>query len=292
MNETMNKTTVAELVKGINGLVTLPDVFIRINQLVEDPDSSAADIAKAVSQDPSFTVRLLRVANSPFYGFSSTIDTVSRAVAVIGTSQIRNLALATAVARSFEGLPNDLVSMENFWHHSLYCALVARILARRVTVRKCDSEAVFTAGLLHDIGELVIFNRLPTQAKESLLMVLDSGDEIPVYQAENQVMGFDHSNVGGELARQWSLPPMLEECIAYHHDVQQAQSYPLETAVVHIANILALMAEIDTLDPDDVSPVDPLAWELTGLVAEEVIEPVVREAQEEIAEAEKLFLGK
>ena len=288
----MDKTTVAELVKGIDGLVTLPDVFIRINQLVEDPDSSAADIAKVVSQDPSFTVRLLRVANSPFYGFSSTIDTVSRAVAVIGTSQIRNLALATAVARSFAGLPNDLVSMENFWHHSLYCALVARILAKRVKVRRCDPEAVFTAGLLHDIGELVIFNRLPAQAKESLLMVLDSGDEIPVYQAENQVMGFDHSNVGGELARPWSLPPMLEECIDFHHNLKKAQRYPLETAVVHIANILALMAEIDTLDPADVSPVDPLAWEITGLVAEEVIEPVVREAQEEIAEAEKLFLGK
>ena len=288
----MDKPTVAELIKGIDGLVTLPDVFIRINQLVEDPDSSAADIAKAVSQDPSFTVRLLRVANSPFYGFSSTIDTVARAVAVIGTSQIRNLALATAVARSFAGLPNDLVSMENFWHHSLYCALVARILAKHVKVRRCEPEALFTAGLLHDIGELVIFNRLPDQAKESLLMVLDSGDEIPVYQAENEVMGFDHSEVGGELARQWRLPPMLEECIDFHHDIQKAQHYPLETAVVHIANILALMAEIDTLDPADVSPIDPLAWEVTGLAAEEIIEPTIREAQKEIAEAEKLFLGK
>lgn len=288
----MNKTTVVELAKGIDGLVTLPDVFIRINQLVEDPDSSIADIAKVVSQDPSFTVRLLRVANSPFYGFSSTIDTVSKAVSVIGTGQIRNLALATAVARSFAGLPNDLVSMENFWHHSLYCALVARILAKRVKARRCDADAVFTAGLLHDIGELVIFNRLPEQAKEALLMVLDSADEFPVYQAERQAIGFDHADVGGELARQWHLPPMLEECIACHHDVQRAQRYPLETAVVHIANILALMAEVDTLDPADVSPVDPLAWQITGLVAGEVIEPVVREAQKEIAEAEKLFLGK
>lgn len=288
----MNKTNVAELVKGIDGLVTLPDVFIRINQLVEDSDSTTADIAQVVSQDPSFTVRLLRVANSPFYGFSSTIDTVAKAVAVIGTSQIRNLALSTAIARSFAGLPNDLVSMENFWHHSLYCALVARILARQVKVRRCDADAVFTAGLLHDIGELVIFNRLPGQAKEALLLVLDSADELPIYQAEGNVMGFDHAEVGGELARQWRLPPLLEECIAYHHDVRQAQRYPLETAVVHIANILALMAEVDTLDPADVPPVDPLAWEITGLVAEEVIGPVVREAQEAIAEAEKLFLGK
>lgn len=280
--------TVVDLVKGVGGLVTLPNVFIRINQLIEDPNSNTIDIAKAVSQDPSFTVRLLKVANSPFYGFSSTIDTVAKAVSVIGMSQIRNLALSMSVARTFAGLPNNLVSMDNFWRHSLYCALTARILARQA--RRCDPEAVFTAGLLHDIGELVIFNRLPEQAKESLLLVLDQVDDLPVYQAERQIIGFDHAQVGGELARQWHLPPLLEECIAYHHSIGEAQRYPRETALVHLANILAQMAEVDTLDSDDVSPIDPRAWEITGL-DEAVIELVVREAQEEIIEAEKLFLG-
>src|SRR3989338_6615831 len=142
-------TDIVKLVQGVGGLVTLQNVFIRINQLVEDPNSSPADIAKAVSQDPSFTVRLLRVANSPFYGFPSTIDTVSKAVSVIGTSQIRNLALSMSVAKTFAGLPNNLVSMDNFWHHSLYCALVARILARQAG--KCDPEALFTAGFFDDI---------------------------------------------------------------------------------------------------------------------------------------------
>ena len=282
------KTNAIELVRDVGGLVTLPNVFIRINQLVEDPNSSIADIAKAVSQDPSFTVRLLRVANSSFYGFSSTIDTVTKAVSVIGTSQVRNLALSMSVASSFAGLPNNLVSMANFWRHSLYCALVARILARQAG--RCDPEAMFTAGLLHDIGELVIFNRLPEQAKESLLLVMDNMDELPVYQAEQQIIGFDHAQVGGELARQWNLPPLLAECIAYHHSIGEAQRYPRETALVHLANILAMMAELDTLEPGDVSPVDPRAWEITGL-AETVIELVVREAQEEIVEAEKLFLG-
>jgi putative nucleotidyltransferase with HDIG domain len=179
--------------------------------------------------------------------------------------------------------------MDNFWHHSLYCALLARILANKV--RKTDPEAVFTAGLLHDIGELVIFNRLPEQAKEALERVLDSGDELPVYQSERQTMGFDHAQVGGELARQWHLPPLLLDCIAYHHDIQQAQLFPLEAAIVHLANILALMAEVDTLDLADVQPIDPLAWEITGLDADETIEATIREAQEEIVEAKKLFLG-
>lgn len=280
---------IAEMVQGVGALVTLPDVFIRINSLVEDPNSTTGDIAKAVSQDPSFTVRLLRVANSPLYGLSSSVDTVAKAVSVIGTSQIRNLALSTSVARTFAGLPNDLVSMDNFWHHSLYCALAARILARQA--RRCDAEAVFTAGLLHDIGELVIFNRRPEQAKEALLMVLDSVDELPVYQAERQTVGFDHAQVGGELARQWHLPPLLEDCIAYHHAIGEAKRYPRETALVHLANIIALMAELDTSDSADVAPIDPRAWEITGLT-EEVIEPTMREAQQEIDEAEKLFLDK
>jgi len=202
---------------------------------------------------------------------------------------VRNLALSTSVSRTFAGLPNELVSMDNFWHHSLYCGLTARILAHRV--RKSDPEAVFTAGLLHDIGELVIFNLLPEQAKEAMLLVLDSGDELPVYQAERQTMGFDHAQVGGELARQWQLPPLLQDCIAYHHDIQQAQYCPRETAIVHIANVLALMAEVDTLDPDDVPSIDPQAWEMAELDAKETIESTIREAQEEIVEAQNLFLG-
>src|SRR5487761_2235138 len=210
------KLNITELVQGVNGLVTLPDVFIRINRLVEDPKSTSNEIAKAVGQDPSLTVRLLRVANSSFYGFSSEVDTISKAVAIIGTSQIRNLALAASITSSFEGLPNGLVSMEHFWRHSLYCALVARRLSKRVS--GCDADAVFTAALLHDIGELIIFSRLPQEAKDSLLLVQESADELPLYLAERKMMGFDHAQVGGELSRQWKLPLMLEECIEFHHE--------------------------------------------------------------------------
>lgn len=281
---------ISELVQDVGNLVTLPDVFLRINKLVEDPDSTLDDIASAVAQDPSFTVRLLRVANSSFYGFSSSIDTVSRAVSVIGTSQVRSLALATSVASSFEGLPNTLVSMENFWKHSLYCALIARKLAK--LARRCDADAVFTAALLHDIGELVIFNRLPAEAGDALIRVLENADELPVYQAEHEAIGFDHAQVGGELARQWHLPRMLVACIEFHHDIHAATDFRREVALVHIANSMALMAEIRTLDPADVAPIDADAWEITGLDADEVMSEVVTEVQQEFAEAETLFMGK
>ena len=279
-------STANELVKDIGGLVTLPHVYIQIGRLIDDPKSSSADIAKAVSQDPSFTVRLLQVANSALYRFPSNVDTVAKAVSIIGTAQIRNLALSMSVASSFEGLPNELVSMGNFWKHSLLCALSARHLAK--LIGRCDPDALFTAGVLHDIGELIIFNRLPAQAKEALLLVLDSDEEIAVYQAERQVMGFDHSDVGGALAKEWGLPSLLEECIAYHHNVGASRRHRRESALVHLANIFALMAELDTLDSFDVPPIDPLAWELTGLT-DDCIEPCVREAQAGIAAIERLF---
>lgn len=278
--------TASDLVKDIEGLVTLPDVFLRINHLIDDPDSSASDIAKAVSRDPAFTLRLLRVANSSLYSFSAPVTTVAKAVSIIGTSQIRSLALSMSVAKTFAGLPNELVSMENFWRHSLYCALTARSLAKMC--RGGDPDTLFTAGLLHDIGELVIFNRLPKLAEEALLAVLDSQDQMQVHEAEQRVMGVDHAAVGGALARLWHIPPQLEECIAHHHDIAGAKLYPRETALIHLANVLALMAEVDTLDTADVSPIDPAAWALVGL-GEDCIEPAVREAQQEIREAEQLF---
>jgi putative nucleotidyltransferase with HDIG domain len=282
------ESNAVDLVKDIKGLITLPDVYLRITRLIDDPRSSAADIVKAVSQDPSFTIRLLRVANSALYRFPSAVDTVAKAVSVIGTSQISNLALSMSVASSFDGMLNELVSMPNFWRHSLYCALISRHLAR--VAGRCDPDALFTAGLLHDIGELVIFNRLPEPAKAALLLVLDSQDELPVHQAERQIIGFDHSEVGGELARQWNLPPLLEECIAHHHDIASAKRHPREVALVYLGNILALMAELDSFELDDFAPIDPLAWSLTGL-SEACIEAAVREAQAEIVDVERLFMN-
>jgi len=277
---------VDDLVRDISGLITLPDVYLRINRLIEDPNSSSADLAKAISQDAAFTIRLLKVANSSLYSFPSSVDTVHKAVTIIGTAQVRSLALSLTVARQFNVLLNDLVSMENFWKHSLLCALCARLLGREA--RRCDPDALFTAGLLHDIGELILFNRRPDQSREVVLKVLDSQDELPIHVAEQQVFGFDHSDVGGALARQWQLPEVLQACIAHHHALEHASRHKREVALVHLANVLALMAEIDSLEFDDVEPIDPAAWELAGLDAD-VVEPTVRAAQAELDEALSLF---
>lgn len=279
--------TVDDLVDDISGLITLPDVYLRITRLLESPNSSSADIAKVINQDAALTLRLLKVANSSLYSFSSTVDTVTKAVTIIGTAKVRSLALSLTVTDQFDALLNDLVSMEHFWMHSLLCALAARHLGQQA--RRCDPDTLFTAGLLHDIGELILFNRAPEQSRTAILQVLDSDTTLPIYVVERELLGFDHADVGGALARAWQLPQVLQECIGDHHAIERAQHHPRETALVHLANILALMAEIDSLDLEDVEPIDPAAWMLCGL-DEAVIEPTVRAIQAEFEEAKGLFL--
>lgn len=279
--------TLEELVHDADELVSLPGVCMRINAMVDDPDSTAKDIGEIISQDPALTVRLLRIANSPFYGFSSEIDTVSRAVTVIGTERIRDLVLATSAIQAFEGIPNELVTMDDFWLHSIYCGISARLLANKC--EKSESESLFVAGLLHDIGQLLMFHKLPQLAKEALLLSIEGPDEPEMYLAERQVFGFDHTQVGGELVRHWQLPTGIQECVEFHHEPEKATQHPLEVSLVHMANTIACLAELNTTDEESAAPIEPSAWEVTGL-SKDVIASTVEAAQLKFSEVQSVFL--
>jgi putative nucleotidyltransferase with HDIG domain len=277
-----------ELMEQTSGLVSLPAIAVRLNEMVEDPKATTGDIANLVSQDPSLTLRLLKLANSPLYGFSHTVDTISRAVTVIGIGRIRDLVIATTVPRAFDAVANPLMSLEDFWRHSIYCGLAARLLAEEVLPAR--SETVFVAGLLHDAGRLLIFNREPDEAHQAFLLALQQAVELGPQAAERQVLGYDHAQVGGELAARWKLPQSLQECIRFHHDPGKAQAFPVEVALVHMANSVAHMAELDTRDERDAPPVEPLAFERTGLRSQH-LKSVVERAQQQVVEVETLLLS-
>ena len=252
-----------KLVGDVATLASLPEVVLRINALVDDPTSSAEDISRVVTQDAALTARLLTLANSAMFGMSRKIDTVGRAIAVLGTRQVRDLTLGLSAVRAFTGIPNELVSMGSFWHHSVLCGVASRALAGECTHGRPDSS--FVAGLLHDIGQLVLFNKLPEQSKQALLMTSDLPNEPDLYLCERELLGFDHAVVGGALARRWQLPTNLVECIEFHHDPARAQAYPLDVALVHMGNSVAVLAELETDEFEDAPEIAAVAWEVTGL---------------------------
>ena len=277
-----------KIINDVAPLVSLPAVCIRLNEMVNDPSCSAEDMGRVINQDVALTARLLRIANSPMYGFTTQIDTVTRAVTVLGTEQVRDIALATAAVKSFQGIPNTLVSMQDFWEHSVYCALCARTLAMDCLRRQ--REAVFVAGLLHDIGELALYNREPELSRKALESHTDGPEGLEIQNAERELFGFDHADVGGGLAHRWSLPTNLQECIAYHHNPGWAKEHRVEAAIVHIANSIAALAVLDTTDVYHAPKIQPIAWELTGL-DEEVIPATIASAQAQISSTQALLMG-
>ena len=278
-----------ELLDNVEQLVSLPAACMRLNEMVNDPSCSATDLGRVINQDVALTARLLRIANSPMYGLSTQVETVSRAVAVLGMKQVRDLALASAAIKTFEGIPNTLVSMRSFWEHSIFCALCARTLA--MDCLRNQREAVFVAGLLHDMGKLVLYNQLPDLSRRSLEASANGSKSRVSQIAEREIIGFDHAEVGGELARRWALPVSLQESIGFHHDPDRAEQHRVEVAIVHIANSLATMAARKTEDVNKAPVIQEIAWELTGL-EKDMIPATIASAQAQISSATALLISK
>jgi putative nucleotidyltransferase with HDIG domain len=245
------------LITGSTRVSSLPEIFIMINEVVNDPTSSFSDISRVVNLDPALSARLLKIVNSSFYSFPSNIDTVTHAISVIGTEQLHDLALATTILSTFKGIPDTIVNMNLFWRHSMGVAIIARNLA--IHCRETNPERFFLAGILHDIGRLIILENLPEESKEIVSRQTEVGGIM--WQIEREVLGFDHADVGAALARAWKLPLSLEEIIGNHHNPARSKRYPLETTIIHLADIIAKAMELGTSGDIHVSPLDEKSWE-------------------------------
>ncbi len=279
-----------ELVSSVEEIVSFPEVYLRVNQLLDNPDSTAAQVAEVIAHDPGLTAQLLRMANSPIYGLSKEVDTVMRAVNIIGTKRIRYIVLATTSLKVFEGIPNDLISMDDFWLHSLYCGLAAKTMAD--DIKGLQPDALFVAGQLHDIGQLLMYSRLPELAREAVLRSIEEPDEPDLYISEREVIGFDHAQLGAQLAKDWHWPAMLVATIGWHHEPEKAEEFQLETAVVHIANSLAVLAELNTSDSEetDAPRIHPLAWSITGLT-DDIIPGLLASIRGQFEETRAMLVG-
>jgi len=214
-------------------LVSLPEIFYQIEAVINNPRSSAFQIAEVISKDPSLSAKLLRIVNSAFYGFPKQVDTISRAVAIVGSDQLHLLTLGTSVIALFRDIPSGLMNMGWFWKHSLACGITARLIASYKNF--LNIEQLFISGLLHDLGKLIIFKNHPREAAAALIQAGRS--ESFHYLMEQTFFGFDHLQVGLALAEKWKLPLSLQQAIGGHHDPLK---YPpsVDAAVVNIADNL------------------------------------------------------
>ena len=276
-----------ELVAESAALVSLPDVYVRLRTTIDTPGSSMDAVANVIRHDPAVTARVLQLTNSAFFGRASRVDTVERAVRVLGTRQLHDIVLATVTAEAFRGIDPSLVNMDLFWVNSVYCALICHALGSRC--RLGTTEQLFVDGLLHDVGHLLMYQRLPEEC-QAALMQADSR-HVPVYRVERELLGFDYAQVGGMLMESWRLPPALVEAVRHHPEARLAPAHRVEAAIVHVGSRIAHTGwPFDSAASPEEFALDEDALALTGLTPESV-EIAALEAAQEVDEVVTALFG-
>jgi len=270
--------TAQSLVKESIELISLPDVYIRLRSVLNSPNTSMSDVAHIIVHDPAITARLLKLVNSPFFGLVAKVDTVTHAINLLGTQQVHDLVLATVVVDSFSGFSNDALNIYDFWYNGVYCAVTARLLAYH-----CDdieTERPFIAGLLHNIGHMVCYQKMPAETVACAELAVKN--KIPLYQAERDELGFDYAQVGAELMREWNLPVSLQHMTRYHIEPVKASYYRDETAIIHMAAAITQNAIDEVPVTEETLTVNPICWQLTRLDLETVV-TIKTEADQQVS---------
>ena len=236
-------------------LPEIPSLAFQLNKVIENPMSSAEDIARVVSRSPSLTAVLLKIVNSSFYSLPSKISTVSHAVSLIGTQEISILALGISVLTVFKKIPKQTIDMRSFIRHSLICGLLSRVFAAYKNVP--HTEQLFVSGLLHDLGRLILYNYFPDESR-NVLARSRKRDNL-LYKEEKNYLGCDHAQLGVQLMRHWKLPLVLEDNILHHHKPSDTnQSVP--ATIVHLADIIGNSLGIGSSGEKFIPPLDDNAW--------------------------------
>ncbi len=275
--------TALDLVRHEVRLASFPDIYHRIVEVLNNPRSSVTHMADVVSKDPSLTAKLLRLVNSPLYGFPSSIDSISRAIALIGINELSMLALGVSVIERFKGIPAECVDMKRFWTHSIACGVFAKILAGHKT--GLNEERFFLAGLIHDIGRLVILKNAPDLARHVFECL--SGHGCLSAHAEQACLGFDHTDVADLLLTAWEFPSSLESMIKRHHSPGSGPE-ALEPAVIHVADIMARALLPDPSPGACVPGLDPEAWNILGFPPS-LLAPAASQAEHQIRDIFQTF---
>lgn len=290
--ETGEVPTPEDILREDPQLVSLPEVFIRINAVLKDPNKSMTEAADVISMDLSLSAKLLKLVNSAFYGramravqqrFPAKVDNLNRAVMIVGGKQLTTLALGISVLPIFQDIPREYIDMKSFWMHSIACGVLARGLAAKI--HPGDEESYFVAGLLHDIGRLIMYKHVPALSGLALTRARKEG--VLLVETEREIFSWDHAQMGGLLLRKWQYPEILEKMVRHHHGLDDPLSVA-ETAIIHVADVITNAMEIGSSGERYVPAMNPAAWEALGIDAED-LKVVISEVGTQIGEIFRSF---
>ncbi len=242
-------------VEKIDTLPTIPGVLRKLLAVIENPKISLTEIGNFISNDPVLTTRVLKMVNSPIYGFPGRISSVQQALILLGLNVVRGLLLGVSV---FEVMQKSMVGL---WEHSLGCAVTARIIAKRMNV--AEPEEVSVSALLHDIGKVVMILRFKDDYERVVKEA--EGRDVLIMDAEREFFGITHADSGAWVAKKWNFPLSLVDVIEYHHKPSLSRIVPVHSAIVHISDILTRAVGFGFAGDNYVPAVNPAAWELLGL---------------------------
>ena len=268
-----------KMLREIKNLPTLPGIVAKLGKMAEDPDTTTEQMGRVISKDHILATKLLRLVNSAFYGFPQRISSLNSAIILLGFNVIKSLIISASIFEVMEAQDVEL------WEHSLGCAVVCNVLARHLGVK--DPEEISTAGLIHDIGKVAIKMELPREYE--MITDLSQEKKISRLEAEREILGLDHAEVGSWLAKSWNLPNKLVEPIACHHDPQLAREEQMASAIVHFGNIMIRGLGYGHAGDIWVPPLNNKAWKLLDLAPID-IDPLLQEIEEKLWEVKGFSL--
>lgn len=268
----------------VTELISLPEVYLKLRRLMDDPRSDIYDFAEVISVDPNLSSRVLKVVNSAYFGFPEPVDSIARAVNMLGIGQLHNMVLGISAMSSLE-LPNDIMPLNTFWRASLFAGVLARLLGERMKL--VTSEHLFIAGLLHEIGHLVLYSKFPLQALAARQIAEQQGKQI--HEAEMQLLGCHYGDIGAMLMANWNLPDNLQILTRNQPVPADADALKIETTLMHLAHACAYIEATDSDTAADTS-FDAEIQALTGLSQME-FEYSLEEARSISADMEKVILA-
>ena len=276
----MTTESLADIVEGVHGLGVLPEAYREVMAVLDDPHANVSRIAAAIRVDPALTAGVLRLANSAAVSPREPVTTVSRATMVLGTAQLRRMALGTTVVRMFKRIPEHLLSMRSFWEHAVAVAMIAHHLGRRSGW--VQTESLFAAGLLHDVGTLLLGVARPEELRRVLTLTENANE--PVEWVERRELGFDHAGIGAFLLQQWGLGSLQVAAAGFHHDPEACPEEDRPgVRLVHLADVAASALQLGNGGERAANRLCEVAWASAGLTLDD-LEAAIVEAEGQLGD--------